>query len=363
MYRTRTAPHRRWGIHPRSRHTCLRWGSLAAAGRDAVVPRFPTRMALQSPQQVSLQVGLPMTPNDSEYNLNESWSINGTLSNFNRTGLIVPSIPIYPSTSTTLCPVAARRWNDTGKGSIAFEEAWTIPELISQTTSPVLAANLLDIHNQRLAQMDETGIDYGISDQAEAEAMARNVNDQLAAAISNNTFRFGGFATLAMHNATTAGLELERAVQDLLYYDQPEYDVFWEMLQDLEYQHSVWLLGAGQVVDSPMPFAVIYFYQEFAATLSTHILGLCANGVFENASSYWKTNLLETTSGNFATELVELHGNQIGLSRIMYSVDYPFVAMQTGQDWLKSLEKTMEAKDLVALKRGLAVNVLHLDDR
>ncbi|KAJ7230062.1 hypothetical protein GGX14DRAFT_343991, partial [Mycena pura] len=179
-----------------------------------------------------------------------------------------------------------------------------------------LAANLLDIHNQRLAQMDETGIDYmvlscaqpcvqqGISDQAEAEAMARNVNDQLAAAISNNTFRFGGFATLAMHNATTAAFELERAVrelgflgalindyqqsgsnnEDLLYYDQPEYDVFWEMvtdldvpiyfhpraniqqLQDLEYQHSVWLLGAGQ---------------DFAATLSTHILGLCANGVFE----------------------------------------------------------------------------------
>jgi len=338
------------------------------------------------------------------------------------------------SISAILRPVAARKWNDTGKGSIAFEEAWTIPELVAPTTDPVLAANLLDIHNQRLAQMDETGIDYmvlscaepcaqGISDQAEAEAMARNVNDQLAAAISNNTFRFGGFATLAMHNATTAALELQRAVrelgflgallndyqqsgsdnEDLLYYDQPEYDVFWEMvteldvpiyfhprsniqqLQALEYQHSVWLLGPGQ---------------EFAATLSTHILGLCANGVFDrfpklniivghlgeripsdltridaqlarqlplgmpmlrNASSYWKTNLFETTSGNFATELVEFHGNQIGMSRIMYSVDYPFIPMETGQDWLKDLEKTMEAKDLVALKRGLAVEVLHLD--
>ncbi|KAJ7200697.1 hypothetical protein C8J57DRAFT_1413207 [Mycena rebaudengoi] len=223
---------------------------------------------------------------------------------------------LFCSISTTLRPVTARRWNDTGNGSIAFEEAWTIPELIGQTTSsPVIAANLLDIHNQRLAQMDATGIDYmvlscaqpcvqGISDQTEAEAMARNVNDQLAAAISNNTLRFGGFATLAMHNATTAALELKRAVrelgflgamlndyqqsgsdnEDLLYYDQPEYDVFWEMvteldvpiyfhprsniqrLKDLEYQHSVWLLGPGQ---------------EFAATLSTHILGLCANGVFD----------------------------------------------------------------------------------
>ncbi|KAJ7200696.1 hypothetical protein C8J57DRAFT_1413205 [Mycena rebaudengoi] len=83
--------------------------------------------------------------------------------------------------------------------------------------------------------------------------------------------------------------------------------------------------------------------------------------MLRNASSYWKTNLLETTSGNFATELVKFHGNQIGLSRIMYSVDYPFVPITTGQDWLKGLEKTMEIKDLVALKRGLAAKVLHLD--
>ncbi|KAF7361717.1 2,3-dihydroxybenzoate decarboxylase [Mycena venus] len=74
--------------------------------------------------------------------------------------------------------------------------------------------------------MDANGVDYmviscaqpciqGISDQATAEAMARNVNDQLAATISNNTIRFGGFASLAMHNATTAAQELKRAVTEL----------------------------------------------------------------------------------------------------------------------------------------------------
>ena len=26
--------------------------------------------------------------------------------------------------------VDARRWNDTGRGTIIFEEAWTIPELL-----------------------------------------------------------------------------------------------------------------------------------------------------------------------------------------------------------------------------------------
>lgn len=44
-----------------------------------------------------------------------------------------------------------------------------------------------------------------------------------------------------------------------------------------------------------------------------------------NVSSYWQTNIWETTSGNFATDLLQFHANTIGLDRIMYSVDYPFV--------------------------------------
>ncbi|KAJ7925007.1 hypothetical protein B0H13DRAFT_1172372 [Mycena leptocephala] len=163
--------------------------------------------------------------------------------------------------------------------------------------------------------MDANGVDYmviscaqpciqGISDQVAAEAMARTVNNQLAVAIANNTVRFGGFASLAMHNATTAAQELKRAVVELgflgamindyqqsgpdngtlLFYDQPEYDVFWEMvteldvpvylhprsnipqIQNLLYGHAPWLKGAAQ---------------EFADTLSTHVMGLCTNGIFE----------------------------------------------------------------------------------
>ncbi|KAJ7346829.1 hypothetical protein DFH08DRAFT_869491 [Mycena albidolilacea] len=219
---------------------------------------------------------------------------------------------------STILPVAyARLWNDTGKGSIIFEEAWTPPALFESNGQPisVLQANLLDIHNQRLARMDATGVDYmvvscaqpciqGISDQADAENMARIVNDQLAATIANNTLRFGGFASLSMHNATAAAQELQRAVVELgflgamindyqqsgpdnatlLFYDQPEYDVFWEMvteldvplyfhprnniphIQNLLYGHAPWLEGPGQ---------------EFADTLSTHVMGLCTNGVFD----------------------------------------------------------------------------------
>lgn len=55
----------------------------------------------------------------------------------------------------------------------------------------------------------------GISDPVAANAMAINVNNQLAAQISNDTTRFGGFAALSMHNASEAAAELNRTVKEL----------------------------------------------------------------------------------------------------------------------------------------------------
>ena len=55
----------------------------------------------------------------------------------------------------------------------------------------------------------------GISDPVAAAEMATHVNNVLAASISNNTMRFGAFATLAMHNATLAAEELKRTVNEL----------------------------------------------------------------------------------------------------------------------------------------------------
>nr|GAT45456.1 phosphoprotein phosphatase [Mycena chlorophos] len=338
--------------------------------------------------------------------------------------------------------VDARQWNNTGTGSIAFEEAYAPTDLIDLLGGahfpPTLMANLEDIHNQRLQFMDEAAVDFvvlscvspgpqGISNVTLAQDVATKFNDELAATISNNTLRFGAFAALSMHDPSQAAAELRRTVQELgflgallndyqvsgpdndtlLFYDQPEYDVFWEAVAELNvpvylhprsnipqiqtplYSHAVWLEAVAQ---------------EYAATLSTHILGLCANGVFDRFPSlqilvghlgervpsdlwridnalagvigsggplppmnqtidfYLKHNILETTSGNFATPLLQFHASQIGMDRILYSVDYPFVAFGLGQSWLENLTRVLEPQELLALKRGRAIEVLHLDD-
>ncbi|KAF7759625.1 hypothetical protein Agabi119p4_11320 [Agaricus bisporus var. burnettii] len=343
----------------------------------------------------------------------------------------------------SLPKVLSKEWRNSGNGRIVLEEAWTVPELIHQIgntsaalggTNAELKANLLDIHNQRRQFMDENNIDFmvvscanpciqGLSDPVEAENMAVTVNNRLAETIANDTERFGGFASLSMHNATNAALELNRTVTELgfvgalvndyqqsgpdnttlLYYDQPEYDVFWQMVSDLDVPvyfhprsniaqigslmtgHARWLKGPAQ---------------EFAATLSNHILGLCTNGVFDrfpkakiivghlgeripsdlgrideqllrqipngipmklNVSSYWQTNIWETTSGNFQTPLMKFHMDTIGLNRIMYSVDYPYVAIPEGEAWLQTLPSVLSAEELNSLTRNVAIEVLGLN--
>ncbi|TDL23599.1 amidohydrolase 2 [Rickenella mellea] len=348
---------------------------------------------------------------------------------------------LSPYVFICICMVQARKWNNTGKGSIVLEEAWTIPEFVAQAsvsvpppgqTTAQLEANLLDIHNQRLAAMDLHGIDFmvlscaapciqGISDPNTAATFATKVNDELASAIANNTMRFGGFASLSMHDPAAAAKELNRTVFEhgflgallndyqqsgpdnttLLYYDQPEYDVFWSMAETLDvpvYLHPrfpIAQITALEYAHSPFILGPV---NEFQVTLSNHILGIIANGVFDrfprlkfivghlgeripsdlvridehisrqksrglpmlkNASDYWRSNIFETTSGNFATPLLKFHADAIGLDRILFSIDYPFETISEGTNWLDTIP--LSAKDKLRLAREGAIELLKLN--
>jgi 2,3-dihydroxybenzoate decarboxylase len=155
---------------------------------------------------------------------------------------------------------------------IALEEAFNLPDIDNSNnnfTAPNgakdLGAQLVDIHEQRLKGMDENGVSYmilsltapgpqGETNPEAAQALAERANNYLAVEIGKNPARFGGFAALSMHDPKSAALEARRAIKELgfhgllvndfqstgadgegaIFYDQPEWDIFWEEVQALD---------------------------------------------------------------------------------------------------------------------------------
>jgi 2,3-dihydroxybenzoate decarboxylase len=155
------------------------------------------------------------------------------------------------------------------QGKIAIEEHFAIPDTLGRSMryqTPYwsgLQGKLLDLHDQRLAEMDRTGIEIeivslnsngiqSITDAAAATALARKANDALAEAIAKRPDRFAGLAALPMQDPQAAAGELARCVRDLkfkgalvnsfsqigsadsaVYYDLPQYRPFWAEVERL----------------------------------------------------------------------------------------------------------------------------------
>lgn len=176
---------------------------------------------------------------------------------------------------------------------------------------------LLDIHDERLKNMDEHGVEYmllsltspgaqGEPDPQKAKKMAQTANDYLSEEVKKNPKRFGALAALSMHNAQDAADELRRAVKELgmfgglvndfqskgadaeskVYFDTQEYDSFWKTVEELDvpiYFHPRYaipqdlqpgtkygdrkhLLGAGV---------------QFHLDLSWHLYAIMSSGIFD----------------------------------------------------------------------------------
>lgn len=120
--------------------------------------------------------------------------------------------------------------------TIALEEHFVTESFLRATRAqnpnaavpPQIAALLpkvLDLGAGRIAAMDESAIDLQILslaamgfdslDAATAIPLARDINDELAAAIRANPSRFAGFAALPLKDPTAAAAELERCITQL----------------------------------------------------------------------------------------------------------------------------------------------------
>src|ERR1700742_518192 len=184
--------------------------------------------------------------------------------------------------------------------TIGLEEHSVTPERVAawatlrqQPLDDGLARRLLDVDAERVAAMDETGLDVAVVSMttpgvqnlnaADAVALQSVCNDRLADAVRRRPDRLAGFATLATPDPDAAAAELGRAVTELgfngamLYgrtgdrnLDHPD---FWPIFEAAEALNAPLYLHP-----QPPPAAVRTAYYsglgaDVDAALATHGLG------------------------------------------------------------------------------------------
>jgi gamma-resorcylate decarboxylase len=238
-----------------------------------------------------------------------------------------------------------------------------------------------------------------IHDVKRAISVAREANDALAAEVRKRPDRFAAFAALPMQDPEAAAAELTRCVMELgmvgalvngfsqagtpdsvLYYDLPHYRPFWRTVEALDvpfylhprnplpswtrfYEGHNWLLGPNWA---------------FSAETAVHALRLIGSGLFDecpglnivlghlgegipvqlwridhrngwmqaphkyaarhDVAHYFRKHFHLTTSGNFHTASLVNAVTELGAERVMFSIDWPFEAVDEAAAWFDRAE-------------------------
>jgi gamma-resorcylate decarboxylase len=205
------------------------------------------------------------------------------------------------------------------QGKVAVEEHFAIPDTTDRSQRyqtdywKGLQPRLLDLHDQRLAEMDRAGIEIeiislnsngvqSVLDAGKAVELARKANDALAETIAKRPDRFAGFAALPMQDPQAAASEFERCVRDLkfkgalvnsysqlgspdtaIYYDAPQYRPFWAVVERLGvpfYLHPRDPLPSRRQAYEGHPWLIASPW-GFAEETAMHALRLMGSGLFD----------------------------------------------------------------------------------
>jgi predicted TIM-barrel fold metal-dependent hydrolase len=253
--------------------------------------------------------------------------------------------------------------------------------------SPV-ARNLLEAGERRLAHMDDQGIDVavlslsspGVQDlpEAEAIAVARDANDQLAQIVASRPDRFQAFAAIPVQSPAAAAAELERAVTRLgfpgamLYgragnrlADDPANDELYAAAERLgvplhfhpqmpvEPVIDAYYSGLGPIGTALAGAGIGWYYD-----LGVQYLRMIFNGTFDRfprlqviaghwgevvlfyldhigffaeagglrqpLADYFRQNFWVAGSGTNSPRYLRWTAEVMGTDRMLYSTDYPF---------------------------------------
>jgi uncharacterized protein len=268
-----------------------------------------------------------------------------------------------------------------------------------------------DLGDGRIAAMDEAGIDLAVLslaapgveqlDGPEAVLLARECNDELAAAVGRYPDRLAGFAALPISAPDAAADELDRAVRQHgfagavinghsqgRYLDDPFFDPVLNRAATLEipiYLHPT-IPPAGVIESSyagfadKVTFALATVGWGWHINTATHVLRMILGGVFDRypalqviighmgegtsfmlprfdatlkpeltglqhpVSSYLRQNF-HYTFANFND--VPTYANlvaQVGIDRVAFSADYPFGSMKAARAFLDNLPLTHDER-------------------
>jgi uncharacterized protein len=293
--------------------------------------------------------------------------------------------------------------------TIALEEHYATTGFLSGpggwlASRPGIVEPISDLGDGRIAAMDDAGVDLAVLslaapgveqlDGPEAVRLARDSNDELAAAVGRYPDRLAGFATLPISAPEAAAEELERAVRQHgfpgavinghsqgRYLDDPFFDPVLSRATALEvpiYLHPT-IPPAGVIESSYAGFAdrVTFAFATVGwgwhINTATHVLRLILGGVFDRypslqiiighmgeatsfmlprfdatltpeltglrhpVSTYLRQNV-HYTFANFND--VATYANlvaQVGVGRVCFSADYPFGSMRAARAFLDGL--------------------------
>ena len=287
---------------------------------------------------------------------------------------------------------------------------------------PDIVERLDDLEDLRLREMDEAGIDFQVLshsipglqavDAETGPALARRVNDRLAEAVKRHPDRFAGFAALPTANPPAAADELERTVTKLgfkgamingltngVFHDDER---FWPI-----YQRAAALDVPIYIHPAVPQQAVVETYYKgyvqqhpgllragwgFTVETATQGIRFVLSGVFDKHPGLkviighlgeglpfylWRIShglrgsmkektfreifcehFWITTSGFFSDPALVCCMMEMGIDRILFSVDYPFMDNPPGAEWIKTLP--LSAEDREKLLNGNARRLLKL---
>lgn len=301
-----------------------------------------------------------------------------------------------------------------GYRRIACEEAFSTPEIVaelkrlaggvpSMKSGPIAGPfmpDLLDLGAGRIRGMDAAGIDVQILsltspgvqlfEPATAIALARDVNDRLAAAVQAHSARFAGMATLAPQAPEATAKELERAVRTLglkggminshtsgEYLDDAKYWPVLEAAAALDVPIYLHPRDPSPGLEKPLDIPGFAVGWGYAVETGTHALRMIAAGVFERfprlrivlghlgetipflldrldnrylwqmklfgrkglpqlPSEYFREHFVVTTSGmNYSTP-VKAALEALGEDKMLFAADHPMEVQKEAVDGLEA---------------------------